>query len=197
MDHERRELIANRLVKEAKQRQVIIFTHDIAFLLQLQYFAENVQSIPLSITTIRKQAGQVGIVHPSLPWVAQKVKDRIAYLRNALVKLKSIEKNGSEDEYVHATKTWYGLLREAWERTVEERLFKGVVERFAPGVQTNKLKKLSITPQMLKDIDTGMTESSKWVHDAAAGLNPKVPDTIKAEEDLLFLDEFSKTCVAA
>jgi len=32
-------------------------------------------------------------------------------------------------------------LREAWERAVEERLFKGVVERFSIGVQTLKLKK--------------------------------------------------------
>ncbi len=42
-DHERRERIAGRLVEIAKGRQVIIFTHDIAFFLRLLNLAENEQ----------------------------------------------------------------------------------------------------------------------------------------------------------
>lgn len=196
LDHERRELIARRLAEEAVNRQVIVFTHDIALLLQLQYFADQIDGLNISVTSIRKQGGSIGIIHPDLPWVAQKVGDRIKYLRNALVKLKKIEKEDPEDNYILAAKSWYGLLREAWERTVEERLFKGAIERFSFSVQTNRLKKVSITDQMLNEIEKGMTECSKWVHDSAAGLNPKIPDTAKAEADLAELDEFVKKCPA-
>ncbi len=81
-------------------------------------------------------------------------------------------------------------------RAVEERLLKGVVERFKPEIQTQKLRKLHIDPQDLTDIETGMTDCSKWVHDAAAGLNPTIPDTVKATEDLARFEKFADKCVA-
>ena len=36
LDHNYRDKIAKRLVEEAKSRQVIVFTHDIAFLIELE-----------------------------------------------------------------------------------------------------------------------------------------------------------------
>lgn len=113
------------------------------------------------------------------------------------MRLKKIKQEASEDEYFFAAKAWYLLLREAWERAVEERLFKGVVERFSLGVQTLRLKKVVITDDLITEIEHGMTESSNWLHDAGAGLNPTTPDTTKAKADLKNLEEFAKKCVAA
>lgn len=197
LDHQRRDLIAKRLAEEAKKRQVIVFTHDIALLLQLQYYAEQIDGLSVSVTSMRKQGDKVGIIHPTLPWVAQKITARIGYLKTGLVKLEKIEREQTEDEYISAAKSWYGMLREAWERAVEERLFKGVIERFGYSVQTNRLKKVAITNQMLDDIEKGMTESSKWVHDAAAGLNPTIPDSNKAKVDLASFEAFAQSCPAA
>jgi hypothetical protein len=56
-----------------------------------------------------------------------------------------------------------------------------------------RLSKLIITPEMLAEVESGMTESSKWVHDSAANLNPTVPDSIKADKDLLQIETFYKT----
>jgi hypothetical protein len=81
------------------------------------------------------------------------------------------QKTGDADIYLFAVKGWYVLLRETWEQLVEEKLLCGVVERFAFGVSTLKLKKLLITPEMLKEVESGMTGSSNWVHDSAMGLN--------------------------
>lgn len=195
-DHQRREKIAERLVNLAVQKQVIVFTHDIAFFIRLKIAAET-SATPYSFTTIRNIGGNPGIISPDLPWIAQPVKQRIGTLRDRLVRLKKIEQSGNEDEYLFAAKSWYGLLREGWERAVEERLFKGVVERFSLGVQTQKLKKVTITDAFLDDIENGMTESSSWIHDAAAGLNPTPPDTVKAELDLDKLNDFSNKCVPA
>ncbi len=195
-DHERRERIATRLVSLSKHRQIIVFTHDIAFFIRLKLIAENM-GVNHEYTTIRKAGGIPGIISPELPWIVQPVGKRIKFLRNRLVQLKKAENESSEDEYLLFAKSWYGLLRETWERTVEERLFKGVVERFSLGIQTHKLKKVTVTEEFLKDIETGMTESSNWLHDAAAGLNPTTPDSNKAEADLKFLDDFAKKCVSA
>jgi hypothetical protein len=195
-DHLRREKIAERLVELAKQKQVIIFTHDIAFFIRLKIFAET-KNIPYGSTTLRNTGGTPGVISPDLPWIAQPVKQRIGTLRDRLVRLKKVEKSGDEVEYFYAAKSWYELLREGWERAVEERLFKGVVERFLLGVQTQKLKNVTITKELLDAIEIGMTESSRWIHDAAAGLNPTPPDTTKAETDLNALDDFAKKCVSA
>lgn len=196
LDHERREHIAQRLVEEASKRQVIIFTHDIAFLHRLMAHAEKNNNPTYKVTTLRRFGGKIGIIEPDLPWVAQPTKKRIGYLKDKLVALQKIEKNGVQDEYNNAAKSWYGFLREGWERAVEERLFKGVVERFNPSVQTQRLKTLSIEPQHLLDIETGMTDSSRWVHDAAAGLNPTMPDTAQAAQDLSKIERFAADCPA-
>lgn len=195
-DHHRREKIAERLVELASQKQVIVFTHDIAFFIRMKIYAET-KNTPYGYTTLRNVAGNPGIISPDLPWIAQPVKQRIGTLRDRLVHLNKIEQSGNEDEYLFAAKAWYELLREGWERAVEERLFKGVVERFMPGIQTQKLKKVIISDELLDAIESGMTESSSWIHDAAAGLNPTPPDTTKAEADLNYLNDFATKCVPA
>jgi hypothetical protein len=195
-DHYRREKIAERLVELSTEKQVIIFTHDISFLIRLKNKAEECGLTP-SYTTIRNAGGTPGIINSNLPWIAQNVKARIGTLRDRLVRLKKVEKEGSDEDYLLEIKSWYSSLREGWERAVEERLFKGVVERFSIGVQTQKLKKVVVTEEFLAAIEKGMTESSKWLHDAATALNPSPPDTNKAEADLNYFDEFATKCVAA
>ncbi|MCZ8353085.1 MAG: AAA family ATPase [Cyclobacteriaceae bacterium] len=195
-DHLRREKIAERLVELASKKQVIVFTHDIAFFIRLKIFAEA-SGLNHIITTIRNIGGTPGVISPDLPWIAQNVKARIGTLKDRLVRLKKVEREATPDEYFFAAKSWYNLLREAWERAVEERLFKGVVERFLLGVQTQKLKKVIVTNDLIAEIEKGMTDSSNWLHDAAAGLNPTPPDTAKAEIDLKFLEDFAAKCVPA
>lgn len=193
LDHQRRALIAERLVKLAKTKQVIIFTHDISFFAKLTHTAKLLD-IATTQTTIRKIGNTVGLVGSDLPWVAQKIKDRIKFLRNLLVRLQKLEKEGQDDEFSFQVKGWYGLLREAWERCVEERLFKGVIERFSGEIHTKPLERLVITEEFIKMINDGMTQASNWVHDQAMGLNPPIPDSKKAETDLELLIEFSEKC---
>ncbi len=192
-DHIRRIRIAERLVELAKERQVVIFTHDVPFFLQAISLAKQ-KHIETSSVAIRKTGNTPGIIVSDLPWIAQNVKARKGFLRNMLVDLKRTEKTGDQDAYLLKAKTWYTLLREAWERAVEERLFKGVVERFGFGIQTQKLNKVEINSDFLEAIEVGMTETSQWVHDSGAGLNPTPPDTEKAEADLLAFENFIKKC---
>lgn len=194
LDHDRRTTIAKRLVEESKERQVIVLTHDIVFLLDLQYYAENESVNHLSVS-MRKSGGSIGLTKPELPWIALDVKKKVGYLRNELQALKKAEA-GDSDEYRNKVKLWYMLLRESWERAVEERLFKNVVQRFNRGVQTQRLKQVDVTPVLVKAINDGMTDSSRWLHDMAAGVNPAVPKNAKLEAELKILDDFITKCGA-
>lgn len=188
LDHDRRSTIAQRLAEESKDRQVIVLTHDIVFLLDLQYYSER-ESVDHKSVSMRKVGGSPGLIKPELPWVAQNVKSRVGYLRNKLATLKKAEL-GDPDEYREQVKSWYGLLRESWERAVEERLFKGVVQRFNKAVQTQKLAQIEVTDGLIKEVTDGMSDSSKWLHDMGKGMNPTVPSTTKLEAELQKLDAF-------
>jgi len=192
LDHDRRSTIAKRLVEESKERQVIVLTHDVVFLLDLQYCAER-ESVDEKSVSMRKVGGSVGLIKPELPWIAQNVKSRIGYLRSKLAALKKAE-SGDSDEYREQVKSWYGLLRESWERAVEERLFKGVVQRFNKAVQTQKLAQIEVTDALIKEVTDGMSDSSKWLHDMAVGMNPSVPTTTKLENELQKIDDFITKC---
>lgn len=194
LDHGKRSIIAQRLAQEAKERQVIVLTHDIVFLLDLQSYAEREKVNCLS-TSMRKNGEKVGVIKPELPWIAQNVRDRVGYLKNELQTLSKNE-SGDQDIYRNQVKNWYELLREAWERVVEERLFKGVVQRFDSRVQTQKLGKVTITPELINEITDNMSDSSKWLHDLAAGVNPAIPKNDKMKEHIEILDNFIKKCKA-
>jgi len=188
LDHERRSTIAERLIEEAKERQVVVLTHDIVFLLDLQHYAAR-DSVGCVSVSMRKIGNSIGLIKPELPWIAMDVKKRVGYLRNELVALKKAAL-GDPDEYRNKVKLWYMLLRESWERAVEERLFKGVIQRFNKVVQTQKLGQVEVTDALIKEVNEGMTESSKWLHDMAVGVNPAVPSHSKLDAELKKLDEF-------
>jgi len=63
-----------------------------------------------------------------VPWIAQKVNDRVKRLRDRLTVL-SKRTDFETDEYRGAVKDFYTDLRETWERLVEELLLGTVVEQ--------------------------------------------------------------------
>jgi energy-coupling factor transporter ATP-binding protein EcfA2 len=195
LDDDRRKIIAERLVDLSQQKQVIVFTHDIAFFQYLQSFSKQ-RGVTNTITTIRKTKNGVGIIHPDLPWITQSIGDRIKFLRNDLVRLKKMEDCGNEDEFIYGIKAWYGLLREGWERGVEERVFNKVIERFRASIETQRLDKISINEDVLNMVRNGMG-ASEWVHDSSPILNPQIPDYKRASEDLEKFSYFATICKAS
>lgn len=192
LDHERRETIAMRLSQEAATKQVIVFTHDIFFMSSLKYHAEA-NSIPCLSTSLYKIGDNVGLTKPSMPWIAANVKERCGYLKNDLVRLTKLYKTTEPDSFRLEVKAWCGLLREAWERCVEERLFKGVISRFAVGVESQKLKYVNVTKELIDEITAGMTETSKWAHDQAAGVNTPTPTPVQMEIMITTFETFINT----
>ena len=81
LDFEWRNNVAKRLVEESKRRQVIVFTHDVVFLLAMKQFAAQ-SSIRALDQHVRRQSKGAGVCVEELPWVAMPVKGKIGYLKN-------------------------------------------------------------------------------------------------------------------
>jgi energy-coupling factor transporter ATP-binding protein EcfA2 len=195
LDFQWRHAVAKRLVCESKTRQVIVFTHDVVFLLALKHFAEEINVTPLD-QHVRRQSKGAGVCVEELPWVAMRVKDRIGHLKNQWQSANKLHRNGDVNAYEVQAKTLYGLLREAWERALEEVLLNGLVERYRPSVETQRLAKIAdITGEDCRTVEAAMTKCSTWLtgHDQAAAARAPVPGADELKRDI----EALETWVAA
>jgi energy-coupling factor transporter ATP-binding protein EcfA2 len=192
LDYRWREGVARRLVEEAKTRQVIVFTHDIVFLLLLKQFAEE-HSVAQLDQHVRQLSKGAGVCAEELPWVALPVKKKIGYLKNEMQTAEKLHREGHQAAYEKDATYLYGLLREAWERALEEVLLGGVVERFRPGVQTQHIGTIAdITQEDCQILDAAMTKCSKWLpgHDKAAAARAPVPEPAELKADVESLEKW-------
>ena len=192
LDYQWRQGVARRLVQEAKARQVIVFTHDVVFLLLLKQFAEElaVEQFDQHIRFLSKGAG---VCSEELPWVALPIKKKIGYLKNGWQDADKLSREGHQDAYEKDAKYLYGLLREAWERALEEVLLGGVVERYRPSIQTQQVAQIAdVTAVDCKTVETAMTKCSKWLpgHDQAAAARAPVPGPTELKADIDELDNW-------
>lgn len=192
LDYQWRQGVARRLVQEAKTRQVIVFTHDVVFLLLLKQFAEEL-AIEQFDQHVRFLSKGAGVCSEELPWVALPIKKKIGYLKNGWQAADKLSRDGHQDAYEKDAKYLYGLLREAWERALEEVLLGGVVERYRPSIQTQQVAQIAdITPEDCKTVETAMAKCSKWLpgHDQAAAARAPVPAPVELKADIEALNDW-------
>ncbi len=177
LDYKWREGVARRLVQEAQKRQVIVFTHDVVFLLLLKQFSEELNVTQLD-QHVRQLSIGAGVCAEELPWVALPIKKKIGFLKKKYQATEKLYRDGHQPAYEKEASYIYGLLREAWERALEEVLLGGVVERYRPGVQTQQVIQIAdITDDDCNTLNTAMTKCSKWLpgHDQAAAARADIP----------------------
>ncbi len=192
LDYQWREGVARRLVQEAKKRQVIVFTHDVVFLLLLKQFAEELCVEQLD-QHVRHLANGAGVCTEELPWVALAVNKKIGFLKNKWQAADKLFRDGHQDAYEKEAKYLYGLLRETWERAIEEVLLGSVVERFRSGIQTRHISMIAdISREDCQKIDVAMTKCSKWLpgHDQAAAARAPVPKPAELKADIEALENW-------
>ena len=188
LDHKRRSLIVKRLLEEATNRQVVVFTHEITFFMELKTEADR-SGVIFEQETIRNYCNEPGDISQIIPWQGMTVKDRTGKLRNELQGIVSLYNSGDMDSYYYRAKEWCELLRESWERAVEEILFNDAIQRYNPCVQTQRLKKAPFTQDLYSELEAGMTECSAWCHDQARAINGDIPT---AEDLKKYMECFEK-----
>jgi hypothetical protein len=189
LDDERREWISKRLVKEGQHRQVVVFTHDLPFVCDLQSHAES-EGVPLSVKGIWRTREAVGFVDENPPMRTMKLKERVNVLKVRVQEWNGEPRATTQEEQWNRVNNFYNDLRTAWERAVEERLFRGVVERFRRDIKTLSLREVQVTPELKNAIKSGMERASFFVHDAPSAGGVPLPDRDRLQEDLELLVNF-------
>ena len=187
LDHIRRERVARRLVNEAKKRQVIILTHELMFYTDVIAKAAEDQ-VPLRRQSlVRVKEGYGHVDGSGVPWPAKEVNERLHVLEHERLPELMESHEASDPAYREKARNFGELLRETWERLIEEGLFGNVVIRFRPSVDTLRLREVAVGDDAWREIHWGMTRTSKWAHDqpAAPGTPPPLPDELKEEIDTL------------
>ncbi|MFO1004185.1 MAG: AAA family ATPase [Planctomycetaceae bacterium] len=143
LDHQWRGCFARRLVEESKNRQVIVFTHDIVFLHDLLSDAEQLDAT-IALRRVQSTRDHSGVVSEGLPWIAQKTLPRINELQNRARATRKDYDAQNDDVYDRAICSVYSDLRATIERAVEEHVFQGVVTRHQDYINLGKLRKTTV-----------------------------------------------------
>lgn len=210
LDHKYEKKVADRLVKLSIGRQVIVFTHRLAFAQLLvssvdeynksQYESTQPEIIQLKQIELRdKPLGE-----PSEPTYhgALKMKNALNDLKNRDISLlKKQYKNGEYELYDKGIKSLCSEFRMIVEQGIETDLLSKIVTRFGYSVNTLRLKYLYIVTQ--SDIDMFndmMTKYSAYEHSQSTERPVELPALSEIEEDvdsfINWCKDFGKRCDA-
>ncbi len=118
LDHIRRSKVATRLAKIAMERQVVVFTHDLAFVASLRLAAQVATARFTERAIERRPDGTLGICRQNHPWNAQSAKKRLSQLKQSLVAIRKDHQSWTQEQYAKETSHWAGQLSEALERAI-------------------------------------------------------------------------------
>lgn len=200
LDHEFRRDVARRLINEADERQVLVFTHDFTF---VQYLFEEQKTIDLERgakgldTTgefgylhIDRTPEGAGVTTTESEWRQTPVAQTTKRIKQRIQNLRPLYKSDDSVAYRNQASDVVGSIRVAWEALVEQVLLHGVVIRHERVVRTTLLEKvLSLEDRDVKAVELGMTIESRFMNghkapigDATRSLNP---DELQIEIDNL------------
>ena len=184
LDQNYEEAVVKRLLDLSQERQVIVFTHRLSLLGTLRHFAKN-RSVEPHIVYIR--ATEWGTGQPAPMPLSQKTIGRalntLMNERHAVAR--KAAQNNEFDRAESESKAICTDFRIILERTIEEDLLCGVIQRFQRPVETLKLKQLSKLKAsdciLLNDL---MTKYSKFEHSQSKETPISLPEHEELLEDM-------------
>ncbi len=174
LDHMHRKSVAYRLAEEGKSRQVIVFTHDIAFLFLLDQACREKGAL-IAFRSVSRNDDYAGLVQQDPPVRAQSLDKVIDGLQKQFDNEKYFYESGEHNQWERTVDGLQKRLRVTWERAVEEAL-SPVFKRLSDKVDTTGLAKVTV----LKIDDCNkMREAygrcSPLLHSAPDALNRPIP----------------------
>lgn len=154
LDQTYEEAVVQRLIELSQDKQVIVFTHRLSLLGTVRHFAEK-KSIKPDVVSIRSTDWGTGEPAP-IPLSQGDIKTALNTLMNQ--RYQDAKKASDNGEFEHAEillKSICSDFRTLVERSIENDLLCGVVQRFQRPVHTLKLKDLA----KLKDADCNLLDS--------------------------------------
>ena len=192
LDHRWRRKVAERLIAEASDRQIIVFTHDLIFLNDLHDLA--VRDTKVKLVSLSRGPAGTGVVSDGLPWQHARVEDRVDKLEKAARTAKALYEANDEQGYRDETVAIYGQLRATWERGLEDIVFAGVLHRYRDYIDTKNLKKVIVLQEA--DVDTFRANFKKCsdlieAHNSSRARDEGVPPPDDVLSDIKALSDWA------
>lgn len=191
LDHNFQKQIAQRLVREARVRQVVVFTHSMAFQSALESAIESdvtaqvgegidpPRPVNYTLNEIVKDAstGLAGYQVKTFVTSSGVFKERLKHLDCLAEDAKSKFEAGEPEEYQRAVENFAVHLRRTWETAVEDILLCKIVRRNRASITTNNLIGLivGIEPTEIVPVLQGMDTESFYMHSTAEGNEHAAP----------------------
>lgn len=197
LDHIRRGLVASRLASLAENRQVILFTHDVAFVADLkrEASAKGVAVFERSVTRSRSAERKPGACTTKLPWKVKDVASRLDQLRQDLSRIKKDSNGWDEKEYEESVALWAGNLSETWERIFSQEVVGPILAEGGLEVRPKMVKALArFSLEDHQQFDGSYSRASQWAkrHDKSAAVNFVAPDVGMLEKELQLVEGWFK-----
>ncbi|UWX58217.1 hypothetical protein NY406_02775 [Chlorobaculum sp. MV4-Y] len=181
LDQSYEEAVVQRLIELSQDKQVIIFTHRLSLLGTVRHFAEK-KTIKPDVVSIRSEDWGTGEPAP-IPLSQSDIKSALNTLMNQ--RYQDAKKASENGEFEHAEillKSICSDFRTLVERSIENDLLCGVVQRFQRPVHTLKLKDLA----KLKDADCNLLDSLMTKYSGFEHSQPtESPVELPTPEDLV------------
>jgi len=187
MDHTWKSTLAACLAELARERQVVIFTHDLAFLYCLKENAENLK-IDAVTHWIRAEQGEPGFVYLNNSPICERDYRSTAIAREYYRKAKEAAPSHQQSMLQQG----FGALRTSYEALIIFDIFNEVVVRFGERVSFGRLKEVRVDPQLANEINSRMETLSTYIEghlhsDEVASVKPSprtLLDEIEAFESI-------------
>ena len=186
LDHMHRKEVADRLADEGLKRQIIVFTHDIAFLFLLDQVSRE-KGTHIAFRSVNRGPDLAGYCQQDPPARAQPIEKVIESMQKDLDNKKVLYEQGKHDEWERTLDALQKRLRWTWERAVEEAVGP-VIKRLSYKVQTKGLGKITtITMDDCRTMRQAYGRCSNLLHSESESLNAPLPkpEAVQKEIDAL------------
>ena len=188
LDHLHREAIAKRLAREGRDRQVIVFTHDLPFLFLLERACtepdDSLPQTPVAIRHVAKRGDRPGHCENQAPMKAQSATKRVETIGKHLTNTRVQYDQDPEVTWLFTAKGILGQIRDTWESAVEAAVAP-VIKTFSHKVNTKGFAKLSvITDADADSMRAAYGRCSELLHHAGDAMNPSIPTPDQIEKEL-------------
>lgn len=201
LDQSYEEAVVQRLIELSQDKQVIVFTHRLSLLGTVRHFAEK-KTITPDVVSIRSVDWGTGEPAP-IPLSQSDIKSALNTLMNRRYQdAKKASENG-EFEYAEILlKSICSDFRTLVERSIENDLLCGVVQRFQRPVHTLKIKELAkVQDTDCNLLDSLMTKYSGFEHSQSteSPVDLPKPDDLLADMTALknWREEYAKRSASA
>jgi energy-coupling factor transporter ATP-binding protein EcfA2 len=196
LDHMHRDAVAKRLAAEGQHRQVIVFTHDIAFLFMLDEACRGQDPVThFAVRSISRGEDRAGYCNDNPPLRARPLHSVIAGMQSKLDNERR-HFDGNQAEWETTVRSLQEQLRTTWERAVEE-IISPVLKRLSNKVTTPGLAQLTaITLDDCKAMRAAFGRCSALLHSEAAALNKPLPQPDAVQTEITALRDWATSLQA-